>query len=111
MATIQLNKIQAKVDNGGFTFFEVWIEYPYDLLETLNSGRKSTIPMYSNDINELRNKVNKAYATKRLIEQRRKELSKATSRGYIKQLKWSVFNNFNFLLSESFSIFSAHQYQ
>ena len=111
MATIKLNQIQAKVDNDGSTFFEVWIEYPYDLLETLNKGKKSIIPMYSNDINELRTKVNKAYATKRLIQSRRDELSIATSRGYIRQLKRSVFNNFNFLLSDSFSIFSAHQHQ
>ena len=111
MATIKLNQIQAKVDNDGSTFFEVWIEYPYDLLETLNSGMKSIIPLYSNDINELRTKVNKAYATKRLIQSRREELDTATSRGYIRPLAWSVFNNFRFLLSDSFSIHSAHQYQ
>jgi hypothetical protein len=109
MATIQLNQIQTKLDKDGSTFFEVWIEYPYDLLETLNKGKKSIIPMYSNDINELRTKVNKAYATKRLIQSRRDELSIAISRGY--KIKRSVFNNFNFLLSDSFSIFTAHQYQ
>ena len=111
MATIKLNQIQAKVDNDGSTFFEVWIEYPYDLLETLNSGMKSIIPLYSNDINELRTKVNKAYVTKRLIQSRRNELSKAIENKYITKINWSVFNNFNFLLSESFSIFSTHQYQ
>jgi hypothetical protein len=109
MATIQLNQIQTKLDKDGSTFFEVWIEYPYDLLETLKTGKKSIIPMYSNDINELRTKVNKAYATKRLIQSRRDELSIAISRGY--KIKRSVFNNFNFLLSDSFSIFTAHQYQ
>jgi hypothetical protein len=111
MATIQLNQIQTKLDKDGSTFFEVWIEYPYDLLETLNKGKKSIIPMYSNDINELRTKVNKAYATKRLIQSRRGELDEAMDRRYIRQLKWSVFNNFSFLLSDSFSIFTAHQYQ
>jgi hypothetical protein len=109
MATIQLNQIQTKLDKDGSTFFEVWIEYPYDLLKTLNTGKKSIIPMYSNDINELRTKVNKAYATKRLIQSRRDELSIAISRGY--KIKRSVFNNFSFLLSDSFSIFTAHQYQ
>ena len=111
MATIKLNQIQAKVDNDGSTFFEVWIEYPYDLLETLNSGMKSIIPLYSNDINELRTKVNKAYATKRLIQSRREELTTATRRGNIKQLDWSVFNNFGFLLSDSFSTYSLYKHK
>jgi hypothetical protein len=39
MSTIQLNQIQTKIDKDGSTFFEVWIEYPYDLLETLNKGK------------------------------------------------------------------------
>jgi hypothetical protein len=76
MATIQLNQIQTKLDKDGSTFFEVWIEYPYDLLKTLNTGKKSIIPLYANDINELQTKVNKAYATKRLIQSRRDELTK-----------------------------------
>ena len=111
MATIKLNQIQTKIDRDGSTFFEVWIEYPYDLLETLNSGMKSIIPLYSNDINELRTKVNKAYATKRLIQSRREEILIANKRGHIKQLDWSVFNNFGFLLSDSFSIYSTYKHQ